>query len=130
MSSKTVKKIGTATFVSFVLILTVGGIAAAPAFASHPGEHVPAGRELPAGPQSGLQTINTIEGITDWFFVFFLILAVIMIIIAAIQFVAQGGDPNGVSQARNKLIWAVVAIIIAVMAKGIPIALRTIITTP
>lgn len=116
--------------VCLALILTAGTILASPVLASHPGEHVPGGKELPAGPQSGLQAINTVEGITDWLFVAFLLFAVIMIVVAAFQFVGAGGDPNSVSQARSKLIWAAVGISIAVLAKGVPIALRVIITTP
>jgi len=128
MSSTIAYKGAAVVCISFAVIFAVGSMFATPAFAAHGGEHVPGGRELPAGPQSGLQTINIVEGATDWFFVFFLLLAVIFIIIAAIQFLTGGGDPNAVSQARNKLIFGIVAVIIAVMAKGIPVALRAIIT--
>lgn len=84
---------------------------------------------IPTGATTGSDFITLILGITDWIFVFLLVLAVIFIVLAAFQFVTAGGDPAQVSQARTKLIYAAIGIIVATLSKGLPIAIRSIIGT-
>lgn len=74
--------------------------------------------ELPVGPQSGEQLMEIIDTITNWIFAGFVALAVIMALLAAFQFVREGGNPEKISEARQKLIWAAVGIGVALMAKG------------
>lgn len=45
--------------------------------------------------------------------------AVIVIIISGVRFITSGGDPNSVKKARDGLIYAVVGILIALLAQGI-----------
>ncbi|MEK7510330.1 MAG: hypothetical protein AAB567_02080 [Patescibacteria group bacterium] len=98
------------------------------AFAGHgTGEHVPPGQELPEGPQTGRQLLELVKAITDWIFVVFLLTAVIFIILAAFQFLTGGGDPGKLAEARNKLIYAAVAIAVALMARGIPVVVKNIV---
>jgi hypothetical protein len=47
------------------------------------------------------------------------IAAVIMIIISAIKFTTSGGDSNSVSSAKSTLIWAIVGLVVAVLAQVI-----------
>jgi len=72
----------------------------------------------PTALESGEDLIEVIENLTNWLFFGFLLLASIFIILAAFQFVTKGGDPAQVSEAKKKLIFAVVAVIIATLAKG------------
>ena len=81
----------------------------------------------PTGPTTGAGLIALIENLINWFFVGFLLLAVVFILLAAWQFISSKAEPQAVSEAKNKLLWAVVAIIAAVFAKGIPAAIRAII---
>ncbi|MBI2098611.1 MAG: hypothetical protein HYT49_03080 [Candidatus Wildermuthbacteria bacterium] len=81
----------------------------------------------PTGPKTGVGLIALIENLLDWFFVVFLVLAVLFIVLAAWQFISGEAQPQAVSQAKSKLLWAVVAIIAAVFAKGIPTAIRAIV---
>jgi len=64
------------------------------------------------------QIFEKIGIITDWIFTALVITAVFIILIAAFQFVT--GGPEGIIAARQKLIWAVVGIVLALLAKGIP----------
>ena len=73
---------------------------------------------LPTGPQTGAQLLAIIDVITNWIFAGFVVIAVVMVILAALQFVTGGGDPLKVSEARKKLIWAAVGVGVALMAKG------------
>lgn len=47
------------------------------------------------------------------------IAAIIMLIIAAIKYVTSGGDPSGTSSAKNTMIYALVGIIVIVLAESI-----------
>ena len=81
----------------------------------------------PTGPTTGAGLIALVDDPFNWFFVGFLLLAVVFILLAAWQFISSKAEPQAVSEAKNKLLWAVVAIIAAVFAKGIPAAIRAII---
>lgn len=73
---------------------------------------------LPAGPQTGAQLLAMIDAITNWIFAGFVALAVVMVLLAAIQFLKDGGNPEKISEARQKLIWASVGVAVALAAKG------------
>jgi len=103
-----------------VMMLTIGGVTQAQ-------ESIPSGfKGLATGITSGATLIKTIEGIADWIFVALLVAATIFIVLAAFQFVTSGGDPTANSEARRKLLYAVVGIVVATLAKGIPLAVRSI----
>jgi len=75
--------------------------------------------QIPTGPTSGVALVALIENLTNWLFFGFMFLAVIVVILAAGQFVSGGGDPTAVAQARTKILWAAIAITVAVLSKGI-----------
>ena len=105
-----IKKIAAAAVPAFLVL----GIAAA-ALAEIP--------NVPEGPQTvealfGLG--GPVDRVVNLLFTVLLVASVIFIILAAFQFIAGGGDPNAVVQARQKLIWAVVGIVVALLARSIP----------
>ncbi|MCH7828694.1 hypothetical protein IH982_02375 [Patescibacteria group bacterium] len=79
-------------------------------------------------PQSGGAILARIQIIANWVFAVFLAISLIYIVLAAFQFVTGGGDPAQVSGARQKLIYALIGIAIALMAAGFPAILRSIVT--
>ena len=82
---------------------------------------------LPTGPQTGGDVIDLILRLTDWLFFGFLLLAVIFIILAAVQFLTGGGDPAQVALARKKLFIAGGAVAIAVLSRGFIAVVRRVI---
>jgi hypothetical protein len=78
----------------------------------------------PTGPQAGGGVLNIITNLTNWLFVGFMLLAVVIIIFASWQFISSSGDPQNVAKARSKLLWAVIAIVIAVISGGIPVVVK------
>ena len=78
-------------------------------------------------PTSGEGILARIQIIANWIFAIFLALSVIYIVLAAFQFVTGGGDPAQVSGARQKLIYAMIGIAIALIAAGFPAILRSIV---
>mgnify|MGYP007054529859 CR=1 FL=1 len=121
-----------AYLILFFLILA-GGMGGEVALAQNP-EAPPTiagiGNTIPTGPQSGRDLFILVQTLTDWLFVAFILTAVVFIIIAAFQFLTGGGDPNSVAQARQRLIWAVVAIGLAILSRAIPVVANFIITAP
>lgn len=47
------------------------------------------------------------------------VIAVIAVIVGGFQFLTSGGDPNKVNKGRNTIIYAIVAIVVAVAARSI-----------
>ena len=115
------KKVFTAFLLASVLGVAMGGIAIAQ---SVPG----ATHTIPTGITTAQGFVDLIRDLTDWLFVILLVLAVIMIVLAGLQFIMGGGDPLAVSQARMKLIWAAVGIGVALLARGLPAAIENLLT--
>lgn len=72
--------------------------------------------------------LDIMETVVDWMFVILLILSAIIIIIAAFQFVTAGGAPEKVTSARDKMIWALVGVAVAFLAKGLVRLIEMLIT--
>jgi len=60
-----------------------------------------------------------LDSITDWLFAILLIVAAIAIIIAAYFFVTATGDPDRVKKARDFVLYALIGVLVALVAKGL-----------
>ena len=98
------------------------GAGAGTAFAQAPAPDV-----IPSGITTAQGFVSLVVSITDWIFAFFLLFAVVFIVLAGFQFVTAGGDPSAVAQARTKLLWAAVGIGIALLSRGVPNVVQDII---
>ncbi len=83
----------------------------------------------PEGPTTVAALLLVFDKVINLVFTSLIVLAVLFIIFAAFQFITAGGDPAGVLQARQKLIWAAVGIIVALIARALPIVIRAGIST-
>lgn len=63
--------------------------------------------------------ITTVDSLTNWFFAAFLIVAVWFLILAAYHFVTANGEGEKITTARNEVMYAMIGVLIAVLAKGI-----------
>lgn len=86
----------------------------------------PPGLQTPGAVADLPALLLKIDTIVNLVFTALVVFAIIYIILAAFQFVTAGGDPNGVLQARSKLIYAAVGIIVALLAKSIPTVLKAV----
>jgi len=102
-----------------LLGLTVGSVALAI------GEVPPA--TIPSTVTSANNFIDLLNNIVNWIFVVVMVFAVIFIVLAGFQFITGGGEPQQVSQARNKLLYAAIGIMVAVLARGLVTAVRSLI---
>ena len=95
------KKIISALVLVSLLALPVIGFAA------------PAG---PADPPEGLDLWDALDTIVTYLFGLLIIVAVTFLILAAIQYVTAGGDPEKIKSAHQKVLYALVGIIVGVLA--------------
>ena len=63
--------------------------------------------------------VGIIQGVVGWIQVFFYVAATLMVVLAAWDYLNSGGNEEKVQSAKNKLIYAIVAVIIAVIAGGV-----------
>ena len=75
----------------------------------------------PAGSvaQTEGEVYRTIDTIIDWAFAILLIGAVLVIIFAAYLFLTAGGDADKVKTARQYILYALVAVVVAFLAKAV-----------
>jgi FtsH-binding integral membrane protein len=71
--------------------------------------------------------MDLIYTVADWIFVALLVVAAIFIIWGAIEFITSGGAPEKVGSARNKLIWALVGVVVAFIARGLVVLITQVI---
>jgi hypothetical protein len=72
--------------------------------------------------------LDLMSTIGDWIFAVVLILAVIMLIFGGFQFLLAGGDPGKVASGRQYIIYGVVGVAVAFLAKGIVALVQTILS--
>lgn len=72
--------------------------------------------EAPVKTSGGL--LNILADSVGWVYTIFFVVAVLFIIFAAFNFLTAQGDPEKIKKARSQIMWAVVAIIVALMAVG------------
>ncbi len=63
--------------------------------------------------------LNVLDTVINWMFTLLLVMAVVMIIYAAFSYLTAGGDEEKVGKAHKAIIYAVVAIAVAFLSKGI-----------
>ncbi len=82
-----------------------------------------------AGPTTVSGIVDILRNIVKWIYIIFFIIAVMFILFAAYTYLMAQGDPEKVNTARNEIIYAVVAIIVALLAVGLDTAVATFIQT-
>jgi hypothetical protein len=75
------------------------------------------------------QVWRVINTIVKWVYWFFFAMAVLFIILAAFTYLTAGGDPGRVKKANTQLIYAIVAVAVALIAYGIEALVRSALTT-
>lgn len=76
-------------------------------------------------PVQNLQDIvDIMDKVGEWIFAIVLALAIIFILVSAFQFLTASGNPEKITSARQILVYALVAVAIAVVAWGLPTLLQ------
>lgn len=104
-----------------VAVLLSANSLSAPVSALSAGDQILGGAEQAAGPSSAstsditvvfTKVVNTILYVLG-------AIAVIMIVIGGIRYVTSGGDASGVTAAKNTILYAVIGLIVAILAFAI-----------
>ncbi|MDE2019576.1 MAG: hypothetical protein KGJ13_04475 [Patescibacteria group bacterium] len=70
-------------------------------------------------------SVTSICNIINWLFYFLIILVIIFVLVAAFRYLTAAGNPEKVKLASLTLLYAAVAVVIALIAKGFPLIISS-----
>ena len=71
--------------------------------------------------------LGFINKVINWIFTVLLVVAVIMVLMAAFQFLTNGGEDAKIKEAQKKLLYALIAIVIGALAKGLVLVISNLV---
>jgi len=74
-----------------------------------------------------VSVIKVLDNIVDWLFSILLIIAVIWLIVAGYYFITAQGDPERIAKARNMVLYALIGVLIAFLARGLVLLVERIV---
>ena len=109
-----------------ILGLVVAGFLLAPVALTIPGLIVPldASAEAPDKVIPDTDVMASLGNIADWLFYILIGVAVLFIVIAGFQYTTAQGDPEKIKLAGQKVLYALIGIIVAALAKGLVILVQ------
>ncbi len=84
----------------------------------------------PTGPSTVGGLIDVIRAVVRWVYIIFFVLAVLFILFAAFSYLTAGGDAEKVDKAKSQIIYAAVAIAVALLAVGFEVIIRNFLSSP
>lgn len=78
-------------------------------------------------PPARIDLIKTLEGMVNWAFGILIVVAALMLVWAGFTFVTAGGDATKVSGAREKVLYALIGIIVAFASRGLVALVQTLV---
>jgi len=113
-------------------MIIMSGLITNTAFAITKGE-IPGSGDLGINQILPSENIGGVVGLIiyafQWIYTIFFIIAGIMILFAAFTYLTSGGDPEKVGSAKNQIIYAVVAIVVALLAVSINLIVKSFVST-
>ena len=74
--------------------------------------------------------INLIVRVGNWMYGAILALAVVFILLSAYNFMGSGGSEEKVTTAKNQLLYTLIAVVVAMLAKGLIALIEKLVITP
>ena len=71
--------------------------------------------------------INMVYYVTNWIFCLMMIAVVILFVVAGAKYMMSSGDPEKTKGAKNTMIYAIIGLVIALIAKLVPSVVRMIV---
>ncbi|MBN2197797.1 hypothetical protein JW698_01200 [Candidatus Wolfebacteria bacterium] len=114
------------------LIVSVIGVLglSSVALGQAPEANIPGVSNKYVGPSTVGGIVEIIRNVVRWVYILFFILAVLFILFAAFTYLTAGGDTEKVEKAKNQIIYAAVAIAVALLAVGFEIIIRSFLANP
>lgn len=90
---------------------------------------VSAQAQPPITPPSTITNVTQLAGtsgsllctIVNWVFYLLIVLTIIFVLVAAFKYLTAAGDPEKVKSAGSTLLYAAIAVVVALIAKGLPL---------
>lgn len=82
----------------------------------------PVGNQTTINSATGL--VGVVSNVVQWVTIIFYIIAVLFLILAAFKYLTSGGDSTKVGEAKQMIIYAVIAIAVALLAGGMTTIVR------
>ena len=82
------------------------------------------------GPTTVGGLIDVLRGVVRWIYIIFFVVAVMFILFAAFNYLTAGGDAEKITTAKNQLIYAAIAIVVALLAVGFEVIIRNFLSSP
>ena len=86
-------------------------------------------QQAPPLPTTQIRSVGGLIGllcqVMNWVFIVFIIIAVIYIVLAGWKYLSAGGEADTIKEANHQLIYAVVAIAIAILARSAPFIIQS-----
>ena len=102
-----------------ILALALPALAFADSFTD---PNAPQQTNVPQGQLTSLQgVLQLLCTVFAWAFYFLLVIAVIFVIVAAFKYLTAAGDPEKVKSAGSTLLYAAIAIGVALLARAVPL---------
>ncbi|MGC9598847.1 MAG: hypothetical protein ABSE18_00465 [Minisyncoccia bacterium] len=68
--------------------------------------------------------------VLNWVYWGLIVVGIMMLLMGGYRYATSAGDPEGVSKANKTLLYAVIAIVVALVAKGVPFIIGSIFSVP
>ena len=81
----------------------------------------------PPNSTTPLGLIGIMCNILGWVFVLLILLAVVFVIVAAFRYLTAAGDPEKVKKANYTLLYAAIAVAVAILAKAVPLLVSSLV---
>jgi undecaprenyl pyrophosphate phosphatase UppP len=82
------------------------------------------------GPTTVGGLVDVLRNVVRWVYIIFFVLAVMFILFAAFNYLTAGGEAEKISKAKNQLIYAIIAIVVALLAVGFETIIRNFLASP
>ncbi len=84
---------------------------------------------LPPAPAQNAPDLITrvICPVLGWVFVLLILLAVVFVIVSAFRYLTAAGDPEKVKKANYTLLYAAIAVAVAILAKAVPLIVASLV---
>lgn len=69
---------------------------------------------------------STIQYVVNWIFMALMIIVIILILVGAFSLVTSGGDAEKVAKGRNYVVFALVGVAVALLARALPYLIRSV----
>ncbi len=72
---------------------------------------------------------NVLCPILGWAFTILILLAVVFVLVAAFRYLTAAGDPEKVKHANYTLLYAAIAVAVAILAKAVPLIMGSLVSS-